>query len=187
MKSEELSHSAFNNSRLLLVLKLNRTKFSLAFGAIFLLMIYAFFEGLLPVLQTGNIEAIQMKQYQQIPFFIISVLIFIIFPPIFFVALWRNGTTYFYTDRLQLNRFIGGTYTLEYSSMHVQLYTPSALICNYLETKETNWVRKKWVENFRGVVVPLSLFLRNTKDAQKAISILKENARDFQDMRNIKL
>ena len=170
----------------LVTLHLNRTKFFMAFGAMFLLMAYSFWEGVLPVIVTGEINSIAMKTYNKLPFFVVSSLVLLIFPMIIIPALMRNGTVTFFTDKVILYRSIGGSCVIKYSSMYTKIYNSSILILNGSDTYKSSHFNIIIRENTDGIVVPISMFILNTCDVYKAIDILKTNSKTLINMRTIK-
>lgn len=170
----------------IVVLKLDRKKFFKYMGLFIVLLAYTFIEGLLPVMLTGKITAISVKPYYQLSFFVVSILSFIFIPMAVFPAIWRNGSLYLYSDKVVFHRSIGGTRCFYYSSMLVLQKHAFLKILNHVYLRDANWIKLFLIEGFQGIVVPLTLFLENKEDAQKAIDILKKRAKEFKDMNDIR-
>lgn len=170
----------------LVVLKLDSKKFFRYMGLFLILMVYTFVEGILPVMLTGKITAISMKPYYQLSFFIASILSFIFIPMTVFPAIWRNGSLFVYSDKVVFKRSIGGTRCFYYSSMLVIQKHAFLKILNHVYLRDANWIKLFCIEGFQGIIIPLTLFLENKEDAQKAIDILKRHAKEFKEINNIR-
>jgi len=167
----------------LLRLRLDTDKLFFVCSFIVIFLIYVFWAGLLPVIQTGTIEVVQMKPRHQLAFFINSVLAFMFCPLILSYALLRSGTIAFYPECIVFYRAIGGQRSLKYSSMSVTQKAGSILICDFEKLQNANWFKALWIEWRYGMCVPLNSLLINKNDQQKGIDMLKKNARSFNDMR----
>lgn len=164
----------------LAVINLNKSNLFVLCGLLTLYLIYVFFEGILPVILSGNIAAIQFKSYNQLPFFVISLGSFIFVPLGLFYSLWRNGTVYFYESNIVFHRSIGGTRSIKYDEMLVRQNPNYLFICNYSKLCGANWIRTIWIEAIYGIITSLTANPDNVDDAPKALSILKEKVQHFE-------
>jgi len=184
MADNEANKSEHDGTELA-ILWLDQYKLFLVSGFLVLFLIYVFWVGLLPVMLTGKIESVRfVAPYIKGPFFINSILSFIFIPLLLFSALWRSGTIFFYPDKIVFHRVIGGTRSLEYSSMLVRQKAFNIFICNYDDLQGANWFQSVWIEWLYGMYAPQGKLLINKGDGQNAIDILVKNARCYQDMKD---
>ncbi|MBN2653556.1 MAG: hypothetical protein JXR79_00370 [Nitrospirae bacterium] len=153
-----------------------------------LILMYGLFCVVLPVLITGNYNAVwphTERTYKNVVGF--YLFLGILFTSPFYIPAFKTGAWYFYNDRVVLKTLLGqNIITVKYKQMYALHIRTSIVITRENVPSWANPIQRYKIMYWKGLFMPLSqIAYANPSDAAKALELIKQNALAFIEQKTI--